>query len=146
MTMGPDKQRLTTLARRLAAATMTRSAQWQLGDDGVYAWTAKEGSVTVVSRDRDDEPPYELSVLRPDRQKVDELTSALLEEDRPAPWNDALVELYWAARRSALGADDIIEALIEALPQTDADGESERAPSLLARARNPFTAEDEKAE
>jgi hypothetical protein len=146
--MDPDKQRLTTLARRLAAATTARTARWQLGDDDVYVWTANEGTVTVVSRDRDDEPPYELSVLTPSRQKVDELTSALLEDDRPAPWNEALVDLYWAARRSALGADDIIDALIEALPQTDGDGEGGRQPSLLARAqaRNPFTAENQESE
>ena len=144
--MDPDKQRLTTLARRLAAATTARNARWGLGEDDVYMWTAKEGLVTVVSRDRDDEPPYELSVLTPNREKIDELTSELLEDDRPAPWNEALVELYQAARRSALGADDIIDALIDALPQTDGDGEGERQPSLLARARNPFTAEIEKPE
>jgi hypothetical protein len=145
MTMDADKQRLTTLAHRLTAATTARSARWQLDDD-VYVWAAKEGTVTIVSRDRDDEPPYELSVLTPGRQKVDELTSALLEDDRPAPWNEALVDLYWAARRSALGADDIIDALIEGLPQTDGDGDGGRQPSLLSRARNPFTAENDESE
>jgi hypothetical protein len=143
MTIDQDKQRLTTLARRLAAATMERSARWQLADDGVYLWTAKEGSVTVVSRDRDDEPPYELTVLTPNGEQVDELTSALIEDDRPAPWNEALVELYRAARRSALGADDIIDALIDALPQADGDGDAGRQSSLLARARNKVTAEEE---
>lgn len=133
--MYPDTQRLTTLAHRLAAATAARKARWELGENDVYVWAANEGSVTIVSRDRDDEPPYELAVLSPSGERLDELTSALLEDDRPAPWNEALVDLYRAARRSALGADDIIEALIDALPATETDGESPSDRSLLARAR-----------
>ena len=135
MSIDQEKQRLTTLARRLAAATSAREAKWKTGDDDVYIWTAKEGAVTIVSRDRDDEPPYELVVFTPNSERVDELTSALLEEDRPAPWNEALVELYRVARRSALGADDIIDALVAALPSTGADGEAQREHSLLSRAR-----------
>ena len=139
--MDQEKQRLTNLARRLAAATSAREARWKTGDDDVYIWTAKEGAVTIVSRDRDDEPPYELAVFTPNNQRVDELTSALLEDDRPAPWNEALVELYRVARRSALGADDIIDALVAALPATGSDGEPQREPSLLDRARRYSTAD-----
>jgi hypothetical protein len=135
MTMDPDTKGLTTLAQRLAAATAARSARWQRGEGDVYVWASKGGSVTVVSRDRDDEPPYELAVFSPSGEKVDELASALLEDDRPAPWNEALVDLYRAAKRSALGADDIIEALIDALPATETDGERAAERSLLARAR-----------
>jgi hypothetical protein len=135
MTMDPDKQRLTALARRLAAATAARSAKWQLGEDDVYVWAAEEGSATIVSRGRDDEPPYELAVFSPKRERVEELTWALLEDDRPAPWNEALVELYRAARRSALGADELIDALVEALPPSEADGEAQVQHSFLGRAR-----------
>jgi hypothetical protein len=134
MTIDQEKQRLTNLARRLAAATSAREAKWGIGDDGVYIWTAKEGAVTIVSRDRDDEPPYELAVFTPNSERVDELTSALLDNDRPAPWNEALVELYRAARRSALRADDIIDALVAGLPSGDSDGDSEGSQSLLGRA------------
>jgi hypothetical protein len=115
MTHDLDRQRLVTLAERLAAATAARTAEWQLLDGDVYAWGSPEGSVTVASRDHDDEPPYELTVYNPKQEKVDELSSELLGDDEPAPWNDALVELYRAARRSALRADDIIDALIERL-------------------------------
>jgi hypothetical protein len=137
-----DKERLTTLARRLAQATTVRSAHWTLDDEDVFTWAAEQGTVTIASRDRDNEPPYELSVYRPDRQKIDELSSALIDDDRPAPWNDALVELYWAARRSALGADDIIDALIEALPQAATQGEDLRRHSLLAQAPGVPTTDD----
>jgi hypothetical protein len=115
MTHDSIAQRLTELADRLAAATTARTAQWELDGDDVFVWTAAGGSVTVGSRDRDGEPPYELTVYNPARERVDELTSELLTGDRPAPWNDALVEVYRAARRSALHADDVIEALIETL-------------------------------
>jgi ankyrin repeat protein len=116
MTHDLTAQRLAELADRLASATTGRTAQWQLDGDDVFVWTATQGSVTVGSRDRDGEPPYELTVYNSARERVDELTSELLEDDRPAPWNEALVELYRAARRSALRADDVIDALIESLP------------------------------
>jgi hypothetical protein len=142
MTHDLTAQRLTELADRLAAATTGRSAQWELDGDDVFVWRVAEGSVTVGSRDRDGEPPYELIVRSPSGEKVDELTSELLAGDQPAPWNDALVELYRAARRSALRADDIVDALIEALPAADDDREARR--SFLGRARGsaPASATD----
>jgi hypothetical protein len=135
MTHDLTAQRLTELADRLAAATIARTAEWELDGDDVFLWTAAGGSVTVGSRDRDGEPPYELTVYNPARERVDELTSELLTGDRPAPWNDALVELYRAARRSALRADDIIETLIEGLPAGDVDEETQRERSFLGRGR-----------
>jgi hypothetical protein len=145
MSYDHTEQRLTELANRLVAATTGRAAQWQLEGDDVFVWTAAEGSVTVGSRDRDGEPPYELVVYNPARERVDELTSELLTDDQPAPWNDSLVELYRAARRSALRADDIVDALIEALPETSVGPEAQRErSSFLGRGRRsaPASASD----
>lgn len=129
-----DKERLTVLAQRLAAATATRAVEWQLADADVFTWRSNGGAVTIASRDRDGEPPYELSLQNHEQQRVDSLTSELLEDDLPAPWNDVLVELYRVARRSALRADEIIDALMAALPAQDVD-EADRDRSLLGRAR-----------
>jgi hypothetical protein len=134
MTQDLTAQRLTELAERLATATTGRSAQWELSGADTFVWRATEGSVTVGSRDRDGEPPYELTVSAPTGERVDELTSALLAGDQPAPWNDALVDLYRAARRSALRADEIIDAMIEALPTANVDPDPQRERSFL-RAR-----------
>jgi hypothetical protein len=123
MAADANKQRLTDLTERLAAATTARAARWQLEGDDVFVWSAADGVVTVGSRDHDGEPPYELAVYNPARERVDELASDLLEDDQPASWNDALGDLYRAARRSALRADDIIDALIEALPGPDGSNE-----------------------
>ena len=141
--MDHAKERLTLLARQLAEATAARGASWTLDDKDVYTWAADPGTLTIASRDRDNEPPYELTVYSPQREKVDELSSTLLDDDRPALWNDALAELYRAARRSALGADEIIDALIEALAHSDTDGEGGRQRSLLARARKAPGVEEE---
>jgi hypothetical protein len=135
MTQDLTAQRLTELAERLATATTGRSAEWELAGDDTFVWRAGEGSVTVGSRDRDGEAPYELSVSNPTGERVDQLTSELLAGDQPAPWNDALVDLYRAARRSALRADDIIDALIEALPAAIVDREEQPERSFLSRAR-----------
>ena len=104
------------LCERLAVATLGRDAEWRTDDDERYVWNHEEGSVSIGARDRDGQPPYELSIFNAHGKEVEELVSALVDEDRPAPWNDALAELYRAARRSALHADDVIEALIAALP------------------------------
>ena len=52
---------------------------------------------------------------------------------KPAAWNDTLAKLYRAARRSGLRADDIIDALIEALPTSDGSGGHERSFLRLTR-------------
>lgn len=109
---------LTMLGDRLAAATSSGATRWDVREPDVFAWKAAHGAVTIASRDRDAEPPYELVVFNPAGEKVDELASELV-DDQPAPWNDALAELYRAARRSALRADDVIDALIGALPNGD---------------------------
>jgi hypothetical protein len=136
-----ETNRLTMLARQLAAATVQRTARWQQKDSDLYSWGVSEGLVTVASRDRDGEPPYELAVYTTAGAKVDALTSELLPNDEPAPWNEPLAELYRVARRSAMGADDIIDALIERLHEAAADdGSGSR--SFLRRARAGATSDE----
>jgi hypothetical protein len=133
MTTDLEKQRLAGLARRLASATSARHAQWRFEGDEVFSWGTDEGSVKVSSRDRDGEPPYELAIYNSANEKVDELTSELLAGDQPAPWNEALVELYRVARRSALKADEIVDALMDALPSEEATPENTRTRTFLGR-------------
>jgi hypothetical protein len=130
-----EMNRLATLARQLGAATSQRIVRWEQKDSDLYSWGATEGLVTVASRDRDGEPPYQLTVYTAAGAKVDELMSELLADDQPAPWNEPLAELYRVARRSALGADDIIDALLERLHEAAADDGSGSARSFLRRAR-----------
>jgi hypothetical protein len=87
-------------------------------------WEQDRGSVSIGSRDKDGQPPYELGIYNPNGEKVEELASQLVEGDRPADWNEPLAELYRVARRSALHADDIIDALIDQLPAVARDGGS----------------------
>jgi hypothetical protein len=126
-----ENEQLTTLARRLIAATATGETQWQGREPDCYHWASGYGSVRVSSRDRDGEPPYELAVYNTRDEKVDELSSELI-GDEPEAWNRALAELYRAARRNALGADEIVEALIGALGtggRSDAEPEEPHAPA-----------------
>lgn len=121
-----DKDRIITLCERLTAATIARRAQWREDGEDVFGWEHERGSVSIGSRDNDGQPPYELTIYNGDRVKVEELTSQLVDGERPAEWNQPLAELYRVARRSALQADEIIDALIETLPT--ADRETEAAP------------------
>ncbi len=111
-----DSDRVITLCERLAAATLARRAEWRGRGEDVFVWEHDRGSVSIGSRDKDGQPPYDLSIYNPSGEKVEELTSQLVEGDRPADWNEPLAELYRVARRSALHADEIIDGLIDALP------------------------------
>jgi hypothetical protein len=112
--------RIVILCRRLAEATAARGADWRVDGADTFLWERTEGSVAIRSRDGDGEPPFELAVFNPAGQKVEERASALVDDDRPAPWNEALADLYRLARRRALRADDIIDALIEEIPRAGA--------------------------
>jgi hypothetical protein len=112
-----ENRRVVVLCERLAEATRARAAEWNRESEDTFVWTGGPGSVSIGSRDKDGEPPYQLVVANAGGEKLDELTSQLVADDRPAEWNQPLADLYRAARRSALRADDVIQALIEALPQ-----------------------------
>jgi hypothetical protein len=111
-----ENRRVVVLCERLADATRARAAEWTREGEDVFVWAGGQGSVSIGSRDKDGEPPYQVVVANANGEQLDELTSQLLEDDRPAEWNEPLADLYRAARRSALRADDVIQALIEALP------------------------------
>lgn len=133
MAVTADRVQLIHLCERLANATSARAAEWRLEGEDRYIWERPEGRVAIGARDRDGEPPYELAVLNGDGDKVEELASALVDDDRPAEWNGALAELYRVARSSALHADEIIEALIRALPAQRERGQGEQAVAAVER-------------
>ena len=117
---GTDPNRLVVLCERLVHATAARQTEWRVDGEDVFVWDGAEGAVSITSRDRDGEPPYELGIYSSHGDKVEELGSDLVGDDEPAPWNEPLADLYRIARRSALRADDIIEALIATLPADEA--------------------------
>ena len=141
MTHELEKQHLSVLAERLVSATSAGNARWEMREPEVYSWTSTKGMVSFASRDRDGEAPYEVTVCNSAGQKVDELTSELLAGDRPAPWNASLAELHRVARRSALRADEIIDAQIQALPSADGEPDHEPAYLRLTRKFTPATEE-----
>ena len=116
MAIAVNHARLIALCDRLAEATLAGGVEWRREDQDTYIWERKEGAVSIGARDHDGQPPYELSVFNSGGLKVEEIASALVENDLPADWNGPLAELYRIARRSALHADEIIEALMNALP------------------------------
>jgi hypothetical protein len=111
-----ENDQLVLLCEQLAAATSPRGVRWEVVGRDTFSWSRPEGSVQITSRDHDGVPPFELTVYNAEGDKVEELASELVGEDEPAAWNDALAGLYRAARRSALRGDEIIDALISALP------------------------------
>jgi hypothetical protein len=116
MAVETEKGRVVVLCERLAHATRAGHVEWRREDEDTFLWETEQAVVSIGSRDKDGEPPYRLLVANHHGETLEELTSALLENDQPAEWNEPLATLYQAAHRKALGADEIIEALIELLP------------------------------
>jgi hypothetical protein len=122
MTMHADGDGMIVLCERLAHATRMRDAEWRVDAGDRFVWGRPQtASISIESRDKDGEPPYRLLLFNASGDKVEELTSQLVGEDEPAAWNEPLATLYRAARRSALGADDLIDQLIAALPSARAE-------------------------
>jgi hypothetical protein len=115
--MEPPYERLVELSKRLRAATDAGQLEWKAEEDTAFLWKGVGGSVGVRSRDRDGEEPYELEVFTAARQKVESLGSEWLADEQPAPWNEAVAGLYRAARRRALGVDDLLEDLMAEVPR-----------------------------
>ena len=129
MTVYADNDGMAVLCERLAHATRTGDAKWQVAADDRFIWERPErASIQTGSRDKDGEPPYQVVLFNAKGDKVEELSSQLV-GDEPAVWNEALAMLYRAARRSALGADELIDELIAALPPA----REERAGALAQR-------------
>jgi len=116
MTPTDTRANVVRLCERLTVATVARMVEWRADGDDRYTWERDEGSVAIGARDRDGQPPYELAISNREGQRVEELASALVDDDLPADWNAPLAELYRAARRSALRADELIDSLMAALP------------------------------
>lgn len=136
VTIRADHARVIALCERLADATLRGAAEWQHAGDDHFTWTRAEGRVSIGARDRDGQPPYEIAIYNPDSEKVEELASALADDESPADWNAPIAELYRVARRSALRADEIIEALMSALPTPDVRSAAERGvPEKVTSAR-----------
>jgi hypothetical protein len=132
MTIRADHARLIVLCERLADATAARATEWRGEGNDHFRWERSEGTVSIGARDRDGQPPYELAIFNSDGERVEELASALVDDERPAEWNEPLAELYRVARRSALHADEIIEALMQTLPRQASDGPTEVASAAEA--------------
>jgi hypothetical protein len=116
-----ENDQVVLLCEQLAAATSAHGVRWEVASGDTFHWRRPEGSVEITSRDHDGVAPFELTVYNADDAKVEELASELVGQDEPAAWNDALAGLYRAARRSALRGDEIIDALISALPSREVE-------------------------
>jgi hypothetical protein len=127
--MEPYFESLVEIARRLTAATNAGQVEWTAVEDTVFVWKGKGSSVGVRSRDADGEEPYELDVFNAAGQKVEMLGSEWTGDDQqPASWNEPLARLYRAARRQALGVDEILKDLLAELPRV-----SEKAAATSTR-------------
>ena len=111
--------RLVELCERLAAATVLGQVDWTAEDDTAFICKRRAGAVAIRSRDRDGDPPYELSIYGPRGATVETLLSEWTVDEEPAFWNTGLSDLYRTARRQALGVDRILDDFFAELPPVE---------------------------
>jgi hypothetical protein len=107
-------QGLVVLVRRLVELSRSGRVRWQLAEDDrddSFTYVGPSGAVTVYARDRDGRDPYVLTIRDADGRLVERV-----DHRWEPPGGDAdLHELYRIARRQALRADAVIEALLRDL-------------------------------
>ncbi len=121
---GDLQVQLVELCERLVAATIEEQLEWNVGEKTAFTCTRRSGTILVRSVDGSGEHPFELAIFNTDGVKVESVISESVGEERSAPWNGAVANLYQAARRQALHADRLVADLLADLPpsQSTADG------------------------
>jgi hypothetical protein len=110
----PSSARLMKLVEGLLAQTREGLREWSETDqDFVFDCDTPRAAVRIESLDRDDGPPFRIVVLNSSGKEVESLNSTA----RGLDTFDigAFAELYQLAKRSALGADELIDDLFEEL-------------------------------
>jgi hypothetical protein len=115
---------LIRLCEGLAEATVRSQVEWTAREETSFLYQSASGAVEIRSRDRDGEPPFELDVFNSRMEKVDTILSEWSADEEPAAWNQALLDLFRAARRRALGVDKIIDDLLAEVRSTAATVQS----------------------
>ncbi len=112
------RDKLIALARQLLNGTKSGKVAWApTDDDNTFLCTGTRSSVTVeLTVDRDGDAHVTLSILNSQGATVDsiksEFTQIAQDEWQGEPWNTALEDLFYAARRSAYNVDDAIDSLL----------------------------------
>jgi hypothetical protein len=113
--------RVWDLLRGLLARTEEGKLAWRQGsDDTEFVLTLSQGAVAITSVDNDGQAPYRFSILSPEGVRVESYDSAYVDQPEPAAWWREVGDLYSAARRSAVGSTEIVNALLDELEQQDA--------------------------
>ena len=126
----PD-ERLKNVAQQLLARTQAGVLRWQAAarpKDAPDTWQPQQfvtrlrtGSATVGSEVPEGRYPYELHLREPAGQHVGQLVTddedAWLGDREPEAWEQALADLYAAARKSALGTTASLDAIVDELSE-----------------------------
>lgn len=121
MSDSSSSARLMKLVEGLLAQTRDGARKWsETEQDFVFECDTPRAAVRIESVDRDDGSPYRIVVLNSSGREVESLTSTARGLD-PLD-TDTFAELYQLAKRSALGADELIDDLFDELG-IDAEGQ-----------------------
>jgi hypothetical protein len=113
MSEDPIDDRLAALVTRLDELTGSGRIHWELADDtrdDSFTYATPTGAVELFSRDRDGRDPYVVVVRDTDGRLVERV-----EVGKDADLFELVTRLYRLARRQALRADAVIEALLSSL-------------------------------
>jgi len=115
--MSMEKQK--RLVDRLLTMTLTGQLGWKAAErDKTFEVSFEAGrlSVGAVSPSQLSIPDYEISLYKADRTEVETFTDSDLYEDErasgPNAWRKKMHDLHEYARRTALGAEEILNSIL----------------------------------
>jgi hypothetical protein len=118
MAMDPHEQ-IVRLASTLIERTLSaESLPWQQADYySTFLLATPNGSVSIGAVDRDDAPPFRLSLFDKEGQIIDSLISEWGPDNLPAWWNEVLANVWNAARSQAFNVRSVISEFLADLEQ-----------------------------
>ena len=115
------ENRLVTLVRRLHKRSMDGQVSWEdTPKKGMYQCSFPEYTIQLhagPSREEPDATDYTLSILNEDNVVIEQLDDGQLARDFEVPGGAyrLMGEMYAAARRTAMGTEAAIDALLDEL-------------------------------
>ncbi len=133
--------RMVELAERVLQRTLDNEIRWVETDrEEQYLYPASNSGVTIERfEDQFDGELFQMTLLNASGKSVQELSSGTVSVEQnvrePAPWNSTLERLYDAARREALGIDNLLDQTLRDVDQ--GVSKTDRAPQLGGKRKMP---------
>ena len=114
-----------TLVERLVKRSRNSELDWKASYGDSFQVSFKDNSVRIEKQENPggEEPIYVIELINADGAVVDSFTDFALDQTlgnmSNGPWYRMMGELFGLARRNALGADKVLNSILDDLDETE---------------------------